>query len=152
MFNTQEYQYIKDLTINFYNQGYKNYLCYTNNVNNYSTSYYDVICYYSKNNLDLNSYTLSLHTDTIKCSFDSKSSTSSYKNNSSLNCGNNSDNSVNINAKEFIYSNVGNNSDLISEYTNNLRYQNNFSLFLTSILAMLVLLFLHRFTSRILRR
>lgn len=151
MFSSQEYQFIKDLTINFYNKDYKSYLCYTNNENNYNTSYYDVICYYSKNNLTLNNYSLSIPNDSVKCSFDSKNSYSNYKNNSSLNCSVTSDKSYSINSKEFIYSNVGYNSNIIEEYTTNLNYYNRINLVATAILSVLIILFLYKFVSKILR-
>ena len=65
MLNNQEYLFIKDLTISMYNKDYNYYLCYTNNENNYNQSYYDVFCYYSKNNLVLNNYTLTIPSDSI---------------------------------------------------------------------------------------
>lgn len=150
MFSTSEYQFIKDLTISFYNNDYKSYLCYTNNENSYNTSYYDVICYYSKNNLTLNSYSLTIPNSTVVCKFDSKSSYSNYKNDS-LTCSSASDSSVSINSKEFIYSNVGYNSDIIGDYTTSLNNYDNLCLVSLSILAMLVILFLYKFVSRVLR-
>ncbi len=150
MLNNQEYLFIKDLTISMYNKDYNYYLCYTNNENNYNQSYYDVFCYYSKNNLVLNNYTLTIPSDSIKCSFDSKSSYSNYKNNS-LNCSKTNDTSISINSKEFIYSNIGYNSDLIAEYQKNLKYFDGFKLISTSILFMVIIIFLYKFIGNILR-
>lgn len=150
MLNNQEYLFIKDLTISMYNKDYNYYLCYTNNENTYNQSYYDVFCYYSKNNLVLNNYTLTIPSDSIKCSFDSKSSYSNYKNNS-LNCSKTNDTSISINSKEFIYSNIGNNSDLIAEYQKNLKYFDGFKLIGTSILFIVIIIFLYKFIGNILR-
>ena len=150
MLNNQEYLFIKDLTISMYNKDYNYYLCYTNNENNYNQSYYDVFCYYSKNNLKLNNYTLTIPSDSMKCSFDSKSSYSNYKNNS-LNCSKTNDTSISINSKEFIYSNIGYNSDLIAEYQKNLKYFDGFKLISTSILFMVIIIFLYKFIGNILR-
>lgn len=150
MLNNQEYLFIKDLTINMYNKDYNYYLCYTNNENNYNQSYYDVFCYYSKDNLKLNNYTLIIPNNSLKCSFDSKNSYSNYKN-ISLNCSETTDTSISINSKEFIYSNIGNNSNLISEYQNNINFYEDFGLIFTSILFMLVIIFLYKFVSNILR-
>lgn len=150
MLNNQEYLFIKDLTISMYNKDYNYYLCYTNNENTYNQSYYDVFCYYSKNNLVLNNYTLTIPSDSIKCSFDSKSSYSNYKNNS-LNCSKTNDTSISINSKEFIYSNIGYNSDLIAEYQKNLKYFDGFKLIGTSILFIVIIIFLYKFIGNILR-
>ena len=150
MLNNQEYLFIKDLTISMYNKDYNYYLCYTNNENTYNQSYYDVFCYYSKNNLVLNNYTLTIPSDSIKCFFDSKNSYSNYKNNS-LNCSKTNDTSISINSKEFIYSNIGNNSDLIAEYQKNLKYFDGFKLISTSILFIVIIIFLYKFIGNILR-
>lgn len=150
MLNNQEYLFIKDLTISMYNKDYNYYLCYTNNENTYNQSYYDVFCYYSKNNLVLNNYTLTISSNSIKCSFDSKNSYSNYKNNS-LNCSESFDTSISINSKEFIYSNIGNNSDLIAEYQKNLKYFDGFKLISTSILFIVIIIFLYKFIGNILR-
>lgn len=150
MLNNQEYLFIKDLTISMYNKDYNYYLCYTNNENTYNQSYYDVFCYYSKNNLVLNNYTLTIPSDSIKCSFDSKSSYSNYKNNS-LNCSETTDTSISINSKEFIYSNIGNNSNLIAEYQKDLKYFDGFKLIGTSILFIVIIIFLYKFIGNILR-
>jgi len=150
MLNNQEYLFIKDLTISMYNKDYNYYLCYTNNENTYNQSYYDVFCYYSKNNLVLNNYTLTIPSDSIKCSFDSKSSYSNYKNNS-LNCSKTNDTSISINSKEFIYSNIGYNSDLIAEYQKDLKYFDGFKLIGTSILFIVIIIFLYKFIGNILR-
>lgn len=150
MLNNQEYLFIKDLTINMYNKDYNYYLCYTNNENNYNQSYYDVFCYYSKDNLKLNNYTLNIPNNSLKCSFDSKNSYSSYKNNS-LNCSVTTDTSISINSKEFIYSNIGSNSDIIAEYQKDLKYFDGFKLISTSILFMVIIIFLYKFVGKILR-
>lgn len=144
MFSTGEYDYIKNLTLNYYNQGYQHYLCITNNPTNYTNNnIYDIYCYYSKEPLTLNSYELTLPGNTQKCSFDSNSQS---ENNTidKLICESTSGTII-LDSKEFIYSNIGNYSNIIADYT-----QPN--LILLGILAILVITFLTRFVSKILRR
>lgn len=150
MFSTQEYQYIKDLTLSYYNQGYTNYVCYTNSpTNSYNTQYYDVYCYYSKSDITQNGYTFSFSADTKKCSIDTKSSTSNYKL-SSLNCEDDTS-SVTIDGKEFIYSNVGYNSNIISDYERTIKYYSSNNLYMTSVLSLFCVFFLYIFLSKTFR-
>lgn len=152
MFSNTEYLYVKDLTQSFYDKGYTNYVCYTNNPSNsYNTQYYDIFCYYSKSNISQNNLVFSLPGNTKKCSINTKSSTSNYKN-TSLTCTDSSDSSITIDNKEFIYSNVGYNSDIIADYTGTKIYHNQSVLFLSSILAVLVIIFLYQFTIKLFRR
>lgn len=144
MFSTGEYDYIKNLTLNYYNQGYQHYLCITNNPTNYTNNnVYDIYCYYSKEPLTLNSYELTLPGNTQKCSFDSNNQS---ENNTidKLICESTSG-TITLDSKEFIYSNTGNYSNIIADHT-----QSN--LILLGILAILVITFLTRFVSKILRR
>ena len=143
MFSTGEYQYIKDLTLDYYINGYPHYLCITNNPSNYnSNNVYDVICYYSKDKMQLNDYELSMSNNTKKCSFDSNN----YSDNNTIDklvCEDITG-SITLDSKEFIYSNVGNYSNIIAEQTSS-------NLILLSILSVLVITFLVRFVSKILR-
>jgi len=150
MFSNTEYQYIKDLTISYYNKDYVNYLCYTNNPNNsYNQSYYDIYCYYSKNEISKNNNKYTIPNESILCNIDTKSPTSTYKNNS-LVCQNNSG-TVEVSNKEFIYSNIDNNSNIIGEYELLNKMNNDISLYVISILFMIILIYLYRFIRAILR-
>lgn len=149
MFSTQEYEYIKDLTMNYYNKGYNYYLCYTNNPNNsYNQSYYDIFCYFSEKEITQNNNTFTINNNSKFCSIDTKSPTSTYKNNS-LVCNNGGGNTT-INQKEFIYSNVGNNVNIIQEYENNINFYKNIELYSTSILIVIILMFLYKFIRSVL--
>lgn len=148
MLSTTEYQFIKDLTIDFYNNGYRNYFCYTNTpTNNYYQYEEDVICYYSRSDITFNNYTLSLSNDTYKCEIDSKSPTSNYKT-ESLNCYINNNSNISINDKEFVYSNVGYNSNLIADYETSLNnhLDLNYAYFIGLALILPILIgFVHHF-------
>lgn len=114
MINETEEIYVKGIIINYYNNDYKNYICQTNNPSNsYNQNYYDLYCYFSKENIvkQNNNFVI---TNGVKCDIDTKSPTSTYKNNS-LNC-NNYNGNMTINQKEFIYSNVNGESNLIASY------------------------------------
>ena len=146
MFSTGEYQYIKDLTINMYNNKYKNYICYTNNPNNsYNQSYYDIFCYYSKGTIENNNYTFTIPNNSKKCNFDSKNTTSTYKLNSLL-CENFSGN-ITIDNKEFIYSNINNYANIIGDYER--QYDSWFMI--GCILCVCLFIFLYKFIASILR-
>lgn len=146
MFSTGEFEYIKGLTINMYNNGYRNYVCYTNNpINSYNQSYYDVFCYYSKKNITESNYVFTIPTNSKKCSFDSKNITSQYKLNS-LNCEN-YNGSINVDNKEFIYSNIENYSNIIGKYEE----QKQTTFMITSVLAVVILIYLYKFIASILR-
>lgn len=149
MFSTQEYQLIKDLTISYYNQGYKNYLCYTNNpTNSYNTQYYDVYCYYSKSDITQKDLTFTISTDTKKCLIDTKSSTSSYKN-STMQCTDVTNDTVTVDTKEFIYSNVGYNSNIIADYENAKSFYSNINYYFPSVLILVLVLYFYLFLSKI---
>lgn len=144
MFSTGEYDYIKNLTLNYYNKGYQHYLCITNNPTNYTNNnVYDVYCYYSKDSLTLENYNLTLSENSQVCSFDSNNK-SDNNTIDKLICESTSGN-ITLDSKEFIYSNTSNYSNIIADYT-----QPN--LILLGILAILVITFLTRFVSKILRR
>ena len=152
MFSNTEYQYIRDLTYSFYNQGYVNYMCYTNNPSNsYNTQYYDIFCYYSINTITQNYLSFSFGNDTKKCSIDSKLATSSYKNNSLL-CSDSNNTSISVDSKEFIYSNVGYNSDILAEYQNTKIFNKSNLLSLNAVIMILVIIFLYEFTIKLFRK
>lgn len=121
MLNFSEYQYIHDLLINYYNQGYKNYVCITNTpVDTDSTNnFYDVFCYVSKDNIILenNHFTLS---SGKKISFD-KDNFSTENTLDKLTIDNlTSTTSILNNKQEFIYSNIGNYADITGTYSTSL--------------------------------
>lgn len=151
MFSTGEYDYIKNLTINYYDRGYKNYLCITNNPTSYTNNnVYDIICYYSKDDLSISNSQLILSSNTQKCEFDSNS----YSDNNTIDklvCDTFSGN-VSLSTKEFIYSNLDNYSDIIADYElNDIYFKSSFLVMLT-ILSIVIISFLYKFVSRILRR
>ena len=72
MLSTGEYDYIKNLTITYYDKGYENYLCITNNPTSYTNNnVYDVVCYYSEEDMSITNSQLVLPANTQKCEFDS---------------------------------------------------------------------------------
>lgn len=119
MLNSSEYQYIKDLTLTMYKNNYKYYVCITNNPTSYYNNVYDVICYYSKDKITNNDNNFTLNSsDNLKCEFDSNT----YNDNNTLdklNCNTFSNTSLELSKKEFIYSNVSNYPNIITEYENN---------------------------------
>lgn len=145
MFSTGEYDYIKGLTLNYYNQGYQHYLCITNNPTGYNSTnnVYDIYCYYSREPMTLNDYQLKLPSSTKKCSFDSNN----YSENNTIDkliCEDTSFDTITLDTKEFIYSNIGNHSNIIADYS-------RYNLVFLSILTILILTFLVRFVSKIVR-
>ena len=149
MLSTGEFEFIKGLTIDYFKRDYTNYLCITNNPTNYSNNnVYDVICYYSKDDMTLSNYQLNLKNSTI-CQFDSNN----YSDNNTINklvCEETSG-QVSLDSKEFIYSNLGGFSDIIADYQLQTNKFNELYFGLLVILSILVLTFLYNFTSRILK-
>lgn len=122
MINESEEIYVKGILENYYNIDYKNYVCITNNPSNtYNQSYYDIYCYLSKEEIQKSNNTYTI-TNGKKCSIDTKSATSTYKQDT-INCINYSG-SVSASTKEFVYSNNEGDSNLIANYQmqNELRY------------------------------
>ncbi len=151
MFSNTEYQFVKDLILSYYSNGFKNYVCYTNNPqNSYGTQYYDIFCYYSKSNITHNNLTFTFSNDTKKCSIDTKSVNSQYKNNSIV-CIDGSNSSITVDSKEFVYSNVGTNSNIIADFENTSRFYSANNVYMTSVLTLLVLVFLYIFLNKIFR-
>lgn len=150
MFSTGEYDYIKNLTLDYYNHDYTYYLCISNNPTNYSNNnVYDVNCYYSKKPMYITNNQLVLPTNTIECNFDSNN----YSDNNTidkLTCSD-STGTVSLSTKEYVYSNIGNYSNIIADYENTNTFYNSLELISLSILAMIVILFLYKFVSKILR-
>lgn len=150
MFSTGEFDYIKNLTLDYYNHDYISYLCITNNPTNYSNNnVYDVVCYYSKEELSITNSQLILPANTIKCEFDSNT----YSDNNTidkLSCTETTGTPT-LSKKEYIYSNVGNYSNIISEYENSNLFYNNSYLALLAILAVFIIFFLYKFISKILK-
>lgn len=147
MFSANEYQYIQGLTENYYNNGYQQYLCITNNPVDYGSTnnVYDIYCYYSKDELKITNNKLTVHNNSIKCDLDSNN----YSTNNTIDklvC-NNYNGTVDLNTKEYIYSNLNGYSDIISERN----YISNFNLIFLSILSILILSFLYKFVSCIFR-
>lgn len=150
MLSTGEYDYIKNLTINFYDKGYENYLCITNNPTSYSNNnVYDVICYYSKEDISITNSQLILSGNTEKCEFDSNS----YSDNNTIDklvCATTTG-TIDLSTKEYIYSNLDNYSNIISDYELNDIYFKNSYLVMLSILSILIIIFLYKFVSKIIR-
>lgn len=152
MFSTGEFDYIKGLTLNYYDNGYLHYLCITNNPINLSSNnnVYDVYCYYSKEKMEVSNGNLSLPSDTVECSFDSNNY-SSNNNIDKLVCESTSG-TVSLSSKEFVYSDSFGYSDIISDYKQVYQFKDNFHLIGLSILSILIIIFLHTFICKILRR
>lgn|GEM_PF-6983351 len=119
MFNTTEYPFVTDLVKSMYNQGYKNYVCYTNRValygiNNYNL--YDIFCRFSKNAITNNNYQFSFAgSDNILFSIDS----TAYSNNNTIAKQSKSTfsaTSITIDSREYILSNVGTYPNVIADY------------------------------------
>lgn len=150
MFSTGEYDYIKNLTINFYDRGYENYLCITNNPTSYTNNnVYDVICYYSKEDMSITNSQLVLPTNSEKCEFDSNG----YSDNNTIDklvCETFSGN-VSLSTKEFVYSNLDNYSNIIADYELNDIYFKSSYIAILSILSIIIILFLYKFVSKIIR-
>lgn len=151
MLSTGEYDYIKNLTINFYDKGYKNYLCITNNPTSYSNNnVYDVTCYYSEEDMSINNSHLILPGNTEKCEFDSNN----YSDNNTIDklvCETTTG-TIPLSNKEYIYSNLDNYSNIIADYElNDIFYKSSY-IALLSILSIGIIIFLYKFTSKILRR
>lgn len=149
MLSSTEYQYIHDLLINYYNNGYINYFCITNNPTDYTSTNntYDVFCYISKDSIinENNHFTL---TTGKKLSFDSNN----YSTNNTidkLKVDNiNSSTSILENKQEFIYSNVGNYADILGEYRTSLNNNLDINFFLV-IPCLIILLFIYKFLKSI---
>lgn len=150
MLSTQEEIYIKGLNESYINNNYKYYLCYTNNPNtSYNQSYYDIYCIYSKNEITNNNNKYQIQNGSIKCDIDTKNTTSIIKQNTK-NCES-FNGEISIDTKEFIYSNVGNNSDIMSEYIIQKKMNNDITLYSISILFMIILIFLYKYIKAIIR-
>lgn len=150
MLNTSEYQYVKDLTINYYDNDYNNYLCITNNPTSHNYNVYDVFCYYSKDNINISNNVISLSDNSILCKLDSNN----YTDNNTIDklvCDSFSGN-VDLSTKEYIYSNLDNYANIIGDYQVNYTFYKSSYIAILSILSILVIIFLYNFVSKILRR
>lgn len=150
MFSTSEYNYIKDLTVNYYDNDYTNYLCITNNPSSHNYNVYDVFCYYSKDNINISNDILSLSDNSILCKLDSNN----YSENNTIDklvCNSTSGN-IELSSKEYIYSNLDNYANIIGDYQANYTFYKSSYIAILSILSILVIIFLYNFVSKILRR
>lgn len=145
MFSATEYQYIHDLLVNFYNQGYENYVCITNNPTDYSSTnnVYDVYCYVSKDAItyENNHFTL---TTGKKILFDSNNYSSSNTIDKVVVDNLTSTTSVLENKQEFIYSNYGDYADVLGTYRTSLNNHLDLN-FAYLIPCLLILLFISNF-------
>lgn len=140
MLNTSEYQFIRDIVLQMYNQGYEYYICVTNNPINDFNNVYDVECYFSQQitqNTD-NRFTLS---PGIKISLDSNS----YSNNNTIDkLKRDMFNSYSLTTSktEYVYSNVGHNSNMIADYETSLNNHLtiNFAYMIPAILILEILI------------
>lgn len=145
MINTNEEIYVKGIVENYYKNDYKNYICITNNPNTtYNQSYYDIYCYFSKNEIEKNDNTYNI-SNGIKCDIDTKTVTSTYKQNS-LNCSA-YNGTITADKKEFIYSNINGESNLIGEYT----LLNDLKIGAITISIILLIILLYRLLKNIMK-
>lgn len=145
MFSQSEYQYIKDLTLTYYNSNYKYYMCITNNpTNNSYYNVYDVYCYYSKDSITNNKNTFTIPNNTLKCSIDSDRY-SEQNTIDKLSCESVSNVNITANTKEYVYSNVGNYPNIIQEYHSSSNYYYDSCFVLVSILSIIIFMFLYNF-------
>lgn len=152
MLSQTEYLYIKDLVIQMYNNDYKDYVCVTNNPDNYiNNNVYDVICRFSKEDIQVNNNRFIFNTDdNLICSFDSNN----YSDNNTIDklvCESFTNGQVNLSTKEYVYSNVGNYSNLIGNYETSLNNHLSLNSFYL-IPALIMILILIRFISSCFRR
>ena len=144
MLSSTEYDYIHDLLVNFYNNGYTNYFCITNNPTDYnSNNTYDVFCYVSKDSIlnENNHFTL---TTGKKLSFDSNN----YSTNNTIDKlkveNINSSTSILENKQEFIYTNVADYADILGEYRTSLNNHIDIN-FALVIPCLIILLFISNY-------
>lgn len=148
MLNTSEYQYIHDLLVNYYNKGYKNYVCITNNPTDYSNNNtYDVFCYVSKDNINYENNHFTLTTGK-KISFDSNNYSSNNTIDKVVVDNISSSTSILENKQEFIYSNYGNYADILCEYRTSLNNHLDLN-FAYLIPCLIILLFIYNFLKSI---
>lgn len=133
MLSTQEEIYIRGLIENYYDNGYKNYICITNNPQaSYNQSYYDIVCYYSPIKIEKENNIYTIPHNSYRCQIDTKNPTSTNKLDS-LNCTR-WEGDVEPNQKEFIYSNIEYHSNLIEQY----EYQKFFNITIVVLLCMIL--------------
>ena len=155
MFSTTEYQYTRDLVITNLNEDYDYYLCFTENSGNtsYNSSDYDVICYFSKAEIQKQGEYQYTFTDTADfIEFDSNS----YGTNNTIqkiHTGTVNASTINIPNYEYIYSNCeGSTFDIVSDIKfnqdNNLAYNldlNYAYLVLVLLILPVIVGFVHHF-------
>lgn len=139
MLSNSEYLYTKDLLINYYNNGYHNYVCITNTNDNNNES--DLNCYVSKN-IDFldNHFQLS---EGYSISFDFNDTTSENTINK-LNKQPIDNISVLADNKEFIYSSYVGYSDMLGNYSTSLNNHLDLN-FAYALLAVGICLFIYNF-------
>ena len=119
MLSQTEYQYIHDLVLQMYNQGYHDYVCITNNlITSNSSNIYDVECYFSKNDMEYVSNSF-VAQNGVKIDLDSNSY-STTNTIDKIRRENFNSRTISLNAKEYVYSNVGQYSNLIADYETSL--------------------------------
>lgn len=134
MLSTQEELYLKGLIENYYDNGYSNYVCITNNPNNsYNQQYYDIICYFSSSDIVKNNNEYTLAHNSYRCQIDTKSPTSTNKLNT-LNC-NLWQGTATADTKEFVYSNIDYHSNLIEQW----EYTKFYNITFTCLLCMILI-------------
>lgn len=142
--NIEEYTYIRDLLINYYNNGYENYFCSTMYKNSSAGSPYEISCIISKEEFEFkDNYYLAKSGKSI--SFDS----SSFKFDDNVDRLNISDLPVGgqgsyINTKEYNYSNSVGYPDILGDYSTSLNNHVDLNLFML-IPCLLLVIFLSSF-------
>lgn len=145
MLSQTEYQYIHDLVLQMYNQDYQYYVCITNNpVGSNNANIYDVECYFSQNDINIQSNRFTLQNG-IKMSLDSNAYSTSNTIDK-LKRENVSSQTVTVSTKEYVYSNVGEYPNLIVDYETSLNHHLsiNYAYLIPCILMLQVLIGLIR--------
>ncbi len=119
MLSQTEYQYIHDLVLQMYNQDYHYYICITNNpITSNSSNIYDIECYFSQNEITNQSNRFILQNG-VKISLDSNNYSTSNTIDK-IKRETISSQTITTNTKEYVYSNVGQYSNLIASYETSL--------------------------------
>lgn len=144
MFSSSEYQYIHDLIISYYNNGYKDYFCITNNpTNTSSNNLYDIYCYVSKDNINYSTNNFTISSGKF-IKFDSNNRTDNNTIDKLVISDINKSTTVLADSKEFIYSNLGEYADITGTYRTSLNNHLDLN-YAYLIPALLMLLFVFSF-------
>lgn len=141
MLNSTEYQYIRDLVLQMYNQNYHNYVCITNNpVGSNTSNVYDVDCYFSQNNISNQSNQFGFQNG-VKISLDSNNYSTSNTIDK-IRKETFSSRTVTASTTEYVYSNVGQYANLIADYETSLNnhLSINYAYLIPSLILLLIMI------------